>query len=135
MSTQYPDDLLYTKDHEWARIEQRGDTRIATIGITRFAVEQLGDVTQIELPKEGESVKQAEIFGSVESVKAVSDLFAPLSGKVVKVNSPLGDSPEYVNEDPYDEGWMIQIALANADELKGLMDADTYQTFVKEQAE
>ncbi|HET6284583.1 MAG TPA: glycine cleavage system protein GcvH [Polyangia bacterium] len=135
MSTQYPDDLLYTKDHEWARIEQRGDTRVATIGITRFAVEQLGDVTQIELPKEGESVKQAEIFGSVESVKAVSDLFAPLSGKVVKVNSPLGDSPEYVNEDPYDEGWMIQIALANADEVKGLMDADTYQTFVKEQAE
>jgi glycine cleavage system H protein len=135
MSTQYPDDLLYTKDHEWARIEERGDTRIATIGITRFAVEQLGDVTQIELPKEGESVKLAEIFGSVESVKAVSDLFAPLSGKVVKVNSPLGDSPEYVNEDPYDEGWMIQIALANADELKGLMDADTYQTFIKEQAE
>jgi glycine cleavage system H protein len=135
MSTQYPDDLLYTKDHEWARIEQRGDARVATIGITRFAVEQLGDVTQIELPKEGESVKQAEIFGSVESVKAVSDLFAPLSGKVVKVNSPLGDSPEYVNEDPYDEGWMIQIALANADEVKGLMDADTYQTFVKEQAE
>ncbi|HEY2900456.1 MAG TPA: glycine cleavage system protein GcvH [Polyangia bacterium] len=135
MSTLYPDDLLYTKDHEWARIEDRNGGKVATIGITKFAVEQLGDVTQIELPKEGEAVKQAEIFGSVESVKAVSDLFAPLSGKVVKVNSPLGDSPEYVNEDPYDEGWMIQIALANADELKGLMDADAYQTFVREQGE
>lgn len=136
MSTLYPDDLLYTKDHEWARIENgAAGAKVATIGITRFAVEQLGDVTQIELPKEGEAVKQAEIFGSVESVKAVSDLFAPLSGKVVKVNSPLGDSPEYVNEDPYDEGWMIQIAVANTDELKGLMDADAYQAFVKEQGE
>ena len=135
MSTLYPDDLLYTKDHEWARIEERGETRVATIGITRFAVEQLGDVTQIELPKEGESVKQAEIFGSVESVKAVSDLFAPLSGKVVKVNSPLGDSPEYVNEDPYDEGWMIQIAVSDAGELDHLMDAEAYQAFLQEQGE
>jgi glycine cleavage system H protein len=136
MSTLYPDDLLYTKDHEWARVENgAGGGKLATIGITRFAVEQLGDVTQIELPKEGEAVKQAEIFGSVESVKAVSDLFAPLSGKVVKVNSPLGDSPEYVNEDPYDEGWMIQIAVSNADELAGLMDADAYQAFLKDQGE
>src|SRR5437899_5145629 len=135
MSTLYPDDLLYTKDHEWARVEDRDGGKVATIGITRFAVEQLGDVTQIELPKEGESVKQAEIFGSVESVKAVSDLFAPLSGKVVKVNSPLGDSPEYVNEDPYDEGWMIQVALSNAKELEALLDAAAYQTFLREQAE
>ncbi|HVR61776.1 MAG TPA: glycine cleavage system protein GcvH [Polyangia bacterium] len=135
MSTLYPDDLLYTKDHEWARIEDGAGGKVATIGITRFAVEQLGDVTQIELPKEGEAVKQTEIFGSVESVKAVSDLFAPLSGKVVKVNSPLGDSPEYVNEDPYDEGWMIQIAVSNAAELDGLMDADAYQAFLKEQGE
>lgn len=135
MSTLYPDDLLYTKDHEWARIEDGPAGKVATVGITRFAVEQLGDVTQIELPKEGEAVKQAEIFGSVESVKAVSDLFAPLSGKVVKVNSPLGDSPEYVNEDPYDEGWMIQIALGNADELKGLMDSDAYQAFLKDQGD
>jgi glycine cleavage system H protein len=108
---------------------------VATIGITRFAVEQLGDVTQIDLPKEGETVKQGEVFGSVESVKAVSDLFAPFTGKVAKINSPLGDSPEYVNEDPYDEGWMIQIALTNPDEIRGLMDADTYQTFLREQSE
>ena len=135
MSAQYPDDLFYTKDHEWARIEDRDGTKVATIGVTRFAVEQLGDVTQVDLPKEGESVKQAEVFGSVESVKAVSDLFAPLTGKVVKVNSPLSDSPEYVNEDPYDEEWMIQIAVNNAKELDALLDAEAYQAFLREQAE
>jgi glycine cleavage system H protein len=135
MSATYPDDLLYTKDHEWARVEDKDGQKLATIGISRFAVDQLGDVTQVELPKEGEALKQAEVFGSVESVKAVSDLFAPLSGKIVKVNSPLADSPEYVNEDPYDEGWMIQVALANPDELKALMDAEAYQTFIREQAE
>ena len=131
MSGQYPNDLLYTKDHEWARI----DGANATVGVTRFAVEQLGDVTQVDLPKEGETVKQGEIFGSVESVKAVSDLFAPLTGKVVKVNSPLADSPEYVNEEPYEEGWMIQIELTKPEETKELMDADAYQEFLKETAE
>jgi glycine cleavage system H protein len=131
MSGQYPSDLLYTKDHEWARI----DGKNATVGVTRFAVEQLGDVTQVDLPKEGETVKQGEIFGSVESVKAVSDLFAPLTGKVVKVNSPLAESPEYVNEEPYEEGWMIQIELSKPEETKELMDADAYQEFLKETAE
>src|SRR5262245_55715884 len=135
MSAIYPDDLYYTKDHEWARLETRDGRKVVTIGITRFAVDQLGDVTQVELPKEGESVKQAEVFGSVESVKAVSDLFAPVSGKVVKVNSPLADSPEYVNEDPYDEGWMIQVAVSNAKELDGLLDAGAYQAFLREQGE
>jgi glycine cleavage system H protein len=135
MSAQYPDDLLYTKDHEWARVEDKGGQKVATIGITRFAVEQLGDVTQVELPKEGETLKSAEVFGSVESVKAVSDLFAPISGKIVKVNSPLRDSPEYVNEDPYDEGWMIQVALSNPKDLDGLMDAESYQSFLREQGE
>jgi glycine cleavage system H protein len=135
MSAQYPDDLFYTKDHEWARLEERDGQKLATIGVTRFAVEQLGDVTQVDLPKEGETVKQADVFGSVESVKAVSDLFAPLTGKVVKVNSPLADSPEYVNEDPYDEGWMIQIAVADAKELDGLMGAEAYQAYLKDQGE
>jgi len=135
MSATYPDDLLYTKDHEWARVETRTDQKVATVGITRFAVDQLGDVTQVELPKEGETVKQGEVFGSVESVKAVSDLFAPISGKVLKVNSPLADSPEYVNEDPYDEGWMIQVALGDAKELDGLLDAEAYQAFLREQGE
>lgn len=131
MSGQYPNDLMYTKDHEWARI----DGKVATVGVTRFAVEQLGDVTQVDLPKEGETVKQGEIFGSVESVKAVSDLFAPLTGKVVKVNSPLAESPEYVNEEPYEEGWMIQIELTKLEEVKELMDADAYQDFLKESGE
>ena len=135
MSALYPDDLYYTKDHEWARIEDRDGQKVATIGVTRFAVEQLGDVTQVDLPKEGESVKAADVFGSVESVKAVSDLFAPVTGKIVKVNSPLADSPEYVNEDPYDEGWMIQVALSNTKELDGLLDAASYQAFLAEQGE
>jgi glycine cleavage system H protein len=135
MSAQYPDDLYYTKDHEWARVEDRDGTKVATIGVTRYAVEQLGDVTQVDLPKEGESVKVAEVFGSVESVKAVSDLFAPVTGKVIKVNSPLADSPEYVNEDPYDEGWMIQVAVSNAKELDALLNAEAYQAFLREQAE
>ena len=129
MSDQYPEDLLYTEDHEWARIEGN----IATIGITRFAVDNLGDVVQVDLPREGETLKQRDIFGSVESVKAVSDLFSPVSGKVLKVNSPLTDSPEYVNEEPYDGGWMIQIELAAPDETKGLMNAEAYETFLNEQ--
>ena len=129
MSDKYPSDLLYTEDHEWARVEGK----LATIGVTQFAVDQLGDVTQVELPREGESLKQGEAFGTVESVKAVSDLFAPLTGKVTKVNTPLHDSPEYVSEDPYDGGWMIQVELANAEELKKLMSPEAYETFLKEQ--
>jgi glycine cleavage system H protein len=129
MSENYPEDLLFTEDHEWARVEGN----IATVGITQFAVDQLGDVTQVDLPREGEKLKQRDVFGTVESVKAVSDLFAPLSGKVVKVNTPLQDSPEYVNEEPYDGGWMVQIELSNPEELQRLMNAQAYEAFVKEQ--
>jgi len=128
----FPDDLLYTEEHEWARIEDKGATKLATIGVTEFAVAQLGDVTQVDLPREGELLKQGVVFGSVESVKAVSDLFAPLSGKVVKVNSPLTDSPEYLNQEPYDGGWMIQIELTNPDEVSKLMAATPYRDFVKD---
>ena len=129
MSDAVPADLLYTKEHEWARVEGK----IATVGITKFAVEQLGDVTQVDLPKEGESIKKDDVFGTVESVKAVSDLYAPLSGKIVKVNTPLGDSPEYLSDDPYDEGWMIQVEMSNPSELDGLMSAADYAKFIKEQ--
>jgi glycine cleavage system H protein len=128
MSDTYPNDLLYTEDHEWARLEGN----LVTVGVSQFAVGQLGDVTQVDLPREGEMLKQHDAFGSVESVKAVSDLFAPVSGKVVKVNTTLQDSPEYVNEDPYDGGWMIQIELSSPDELKKLMDGTTYEAFLKE---
>jgi glycine cleavage system H protein len=131
MSGQYPTDLLYTKDHEWARLSGN----VATIGVTRFAVDQLGDVTQVDLPKEGETFRQGDVFGTIESVKAVSDLFAPLSGKVVKVNTPLAEAPQNVNEEPFDEGWMIQMELSKPDEAKALMDADAYQEFLKESAE
>jgi glycine cleavage system H protein len=131
MSDKYPSDLLYTEDHEWARVEGK----LVTIGVTQFAVDQLGDVTQVELPREGEALKQGEAFGTVESVKAVSDLFAPITGKVTKVNSPLVDSPEYVSEDPYDGGWMIQVELGNPDELKKLMTPDAYEAFLKEHEE
>lgn len=131
MSDNYPSDLLYTEDHEWARIEGN----VATVGITQFAVEQLGDVTQVDLPREGETVKQGDVFGSVESVKAVSDLFAPLTGKVLKVNTPLADSPEYVNEDPYDQGWLIQIEFSGGAETEKLMTPDAYETFVRENAD
>ncbi len=129
MSDQIPEDLLYTEDHEWARIEGK----VATVGITQFAVEKLGDVIQVDLPREEETLKQRDVFGSVESVKAVSDLLAPLSGRVLKVNSPLSDSPEYVNEEPYDGGWMIQIELSNLEETKKLMDATAYEAFVNDQ--
>jgi glycine cleavage system H protein len=133
MSNEYPDGLRYTKEHEWARIETQGDRKLVTIGITRFAVEQLGDITQVDLPKEGESITKDQVFGTVESVKAVSDLFAPCSGKVVKVNDPLSDSPENVNEEPYDEGWMIQVEPANTADIDALMSASEYLSFLKEQ--
>ncbi len=129
MSNEYPEGLRYTKEHEWARV----DGNKVTIGITRFAVEQLGDITQVDLPKEGETIKKDEVFGTVESVKAVSDLFAPCSGKVVKVNDPLSDSPEYVNDEPYDEGWMVQVEVNDPAELSHLLDAAQYQAFLKDQ--
>jgi glycine cleavage system H protein len=131
MSEDVPNDLLYTEDHEWIR--QEGN--LVTVGITQFAVEQLGDVTQVDLPREGEVLKKRDVLGSVESVKAVSDVYAPISGKVVKVNSPLQDSPEYLNEEPYDGGWMIQIEMAKPEELKELMNGLAYEEFLKERGE
>ena len=128
MSNTYPDDLRYTRDHEWAR---RDGNRV-TIGITQFAVGQLGDITQVDLPREGETITAKSVFGSVESVKAVSDLFAPVTGTVVRVNDPLRDSPETLNEDCYDEGWMITIELSNPSELDELMDAPQYLQYLKE---
>jgi glycine cleavage system H protein len=131
MSDTYPAELLYTKDHEWARVEGPA----ATIGITKFAVDQLGDITMVELPKEGTTFKRGEVIGTVESVKAVSDIYAPLSGKVAKVNDVLENSPEYLNQDPYDEGWMIQVEVANPAELKDLLDPKAYAALVDEHGE
>lgn len=125
----YPDDLLYSKEHEWIRVKDKR----AQVGITRFAVEQLGDVTMLELPNEGDKVTKDEVFGTVESVKAVSDLFAPVTGTVVRVNTPLNDTPEAVNEDPYDEGWLIEIEMSDSSETGELMAPDAYGKYVAEQ--
>ena len=129
MSDEYPADLYYTKDHEWARVN--GD--VAVIGITRFAVEQLGDVTQVELPDEGETVTKGEVFVTVESVKAVSDLYAPMTGTVMRTNTPLNESPQYINEDPYDEGWMIEVKIVDKAHLEELMSAKDYQAFIADE--
>lgn len=125
----FPDDLRYTREHEWAR---RKGKNIA-VGITEYAQDQLGDVVYLELPDVGDPVKKGESFGVVESTKAVSELFAPVSGKVVEVNDPLADAPETINEDPYEEGWMVVIEPSDPAELDALMDAKAYQAFLEEQ--
>jgi glycine cleavage system H protein len=130
MSDNIPADLRYTKEHEWVRT----DGNVVTVGITKFAVEQLGDITQVDLPREGESFNQDDVIATVESVKAVSDVYAPVAGKVLKVNSPLGDSPEYLSDDPYDEGWMFQLEVKDAKQLEALMTAEAYGKFVAEQS-
>lgn len=119
----YPEELRYTKEHEWARVEGGR----ARVGITAYAQEQLGDVVFVELPKVGTRVARMKTFGVVESVKAVSDLYAPLSGEVVEVNAELAKKPELVNQEPYGRGWMIVIAVANPGEVDGLLTARQYE--------
>jgi glycine cleavage system H protein len=123
----YPANLRYTKEHEWAQVE--GDR--ARIGITDYAQDQLGDVVFVELPKVGAPVRQMQGFGVVESVKAVSDLFAPLSGEVVEVNGDLAQHPEKVNQDPYGAGWLIAIKVADAKEVDRLMGAAKYEEYLR----
>lgn len=123
-----PTDLRYTKDHEWIRVE--GDE--ATVGITDYAAGQLGDIVFVELPAPGRTLEQFATFGVVESVKAVSDLFAPVSGEVLAGNDALANSPELVNGDPFGEGWMVRLRLADATELDGLLDAAAYDALTAE---
>jgi glycine cleavage system H protein len=123
----YPADLRYTREHEWARLEGKR----ARVGITHYAQDQLGDVVFVELPKVGAKVTQMQSFGVVESVKAVSDLFAPLSGVVAEVNEELTREPERVNRDPYGTGWLVVIELATAAEAEKLMTAQQYEEFLK----
>ena len=122
-----PDNLRYTKDHEWIRVE--GDR--GTIGITDYAQAQLGDVVFLELPAVGRTVSVGETFGTVESVKAVSELFSPVNGDVVETNDALVASPEAVNTDPYGKGWMLVVRLQDAAQVAGLMDAASYQALVE----
>jgi len=121
-----PTDLRYTTDHEWVRVE--GD--VATVGITAYAAEQLGDIVFVELPDPGRALEQAATFGVVESVKDVSDQDAPIAGEVIEGNADLGASPELVNSDPYGGGWMIRMRLSDRAQLDGLLDPDAYEALV-----
>jgi glycine cleavage system H protein len=121
-----PAELKYTKDHEWIKVD--GDT--VTIGITEFAQGELGDIVYVEVETEGETLPKEEVFGTVEAVKTVSDLFMPLSGEVAEFNELLEDAPEKVNTDPYGEGWMIKIKLSDSSEIDALLDADGYKEII-----
>ena len=121
-----PTDLRYTKDHEWVRVE--GDA--ATIGVTAYAADQLGDIVFVELPEPGRTLAQFAAFGVVESVKAVRDLFAPVSGEVTEANADLAANPELVNSDPYGGGWMVRIRLTDTGQLDDLLDHDAYDTLI-----
>jgi len=124
-----PDDVLVAETHEYVRMMD--DDRVR-VGISEFAASQLGDIVFVELPEIGQSFDQGESFGSIESVKAQSDLYMPVSGEVIAVNSQLGEEPEMVNDDPYNGGWMLEILISKQDELKSLMDPKTYQKTVEE---
>lgn len=120
---QVPKELWYTEEHEWIKVD--GD--VATIGITDYAQGELGDVVFVELPEIGSSVQQMQAFGTIEAVKAVSDLFAPVSGEIAEINEDLNNTPEIVNQDPYGQGWMIKIKMSNQEEVKKLLSADAYE--------
>ena len=128
---EFPDGLKYSKEHEWVLVEDK----IAIIGITEFAQHELGDVVYVELPEVGEKVVKDDPFGAVESVKAVSDVFAPVSGAVVEVNDVLPENPETINDDPYGDGWMIKVEMTDMDDLKDLMNAEEYAEYIEQQKE
>ncbi|HWP81417.1 MAG TPA: glycine cleavage system protein GcvH [Bacteroidota bacterium] len=122
----FPANLKYTKDHEWIRI----DGGFGWIGITDYAQSELGDIVFVELPAVGAKLEQGKTFGTIEAVKAVSDLYAPMSGEVVEINKEVQDSPEVVNKEPYERGWMIKVKIANSAELSSLLDADSYKKLI-----
>ena len=124
---EFPDDLKYTKDHEWIRVH---DDNTATVGITAFATSELGDIVYLDVESVDETIEQDGTFGSIEAVKTVSDLFMPVSGKVLEFNEALADTPEMVNKDPYGEGWIIKLELTNPEELDELADSPAYQEMI-----
>lgn len=124
---EFPEELKYSKEHIWVRVE-RGT---AVIGVTDFAQEELGLVACVELPEEGDELEQDDSFGSIEGRKTVAELYAPFSGTVESVNGELADNPGLINDDPYDSGWLVEVALSDPDELKGLMSADDYADYVE----
>ncbi len=123
----YPQENLYTKEHEWVHVDETK----ATIGITDYAQKELGDIVFVELPKVGDSITAEKSFGTVESVKAVSDIYAPLSGEVIAVNAKLQNSPEILNADPHGDGWLIQVRVVDRKETEGLMTAEEYEAFIR----
>jgi len=122
-----PENLKYTKEHEWISLD--GET--ATVGITDFAQRELGDIVYVEVDTEGEELDQDEVFGTVEAVKTVSDLFMPVKGEVLEFNEALEDEPELINKDPYGKGWIIKVKVSNPGDVEALLDADAYQKYVK----
>jgi glycine cleavage system H protein len=125
----YSEDNLYSKDHEWILVQ---DT-VGTIGITDYAQHELGDVVYVDLPEVGDTFEAGDPFGSVESVKAVSEVFCPIRGEVIEVNSKLEESPELINQSPHEKAWMIKVRIANPDELKELLSAEEYEEYLQEQ--
>jgi len=126
----YPQELLYTKEHEWIRVHES----TGTIGITDHAQKELGDIVFVELPQAGDQVTMKEAFGTIESVKAVSDLFSPVSGEVTSVNAKLQNAPELINSDPHGEAWLIKVKLTDRSQTEGLMTAEEYEAYVQEAA-
>jgi glycine cleavage system H protein len=127
----YSEDNLYSKDHEWVLVQ---DT-VGTIGITDYAQHELGDVVYVDLPEVGDTFEAGDPFGSVESVKAVSEIFCPIGGEVIEVNSKLEESPELINQSPHEKAWMIKVRITNPDELKELLSSEEYEEYLQEQAE
>jgi glycine cleavage system H protein len=128
---EFPEDLKYSREHEWVLVEGK----VATVGITDFAQDKLGDIVFVELPAVGDKVTKDEAMGVVESVKAVSDVYSPVSGTVIDINDDLPDSPDMINEDPYGDGWMVKIQMSDPTDLDDLMESDAYEGFVAEQEE
>ncbi len=124
---QFPENLKYTKEHEWIRIE---DNLVGVVGITEYAQSELGDIVYVELPQVGKVVKQLESFGTIEAVKTVADLFAPVSGEIIEVNENLKNSPDLINKDPYGEGWIVKIRIKDMNELNNLLSAEDYRKFI-----
>ena len=120
----FPAELKYTKDHEWVKIENG----VATVGITDFAQSELGDIVYVEVETVGETMEQEEVFGTIEAVKTVSDLFLPVTGEILEFNENLEDAPEVVNDDPYGEGWLIKVKVDNEEQLESLLSAEAYQS-------
>jgi len=125
----HPDDLKYTATHEWVKV----DGELATVGITDHAQSELGDIVYVELPEPGATIRKGDVFGTIESIKTVSDLCAPVSGEVVEVNDELPETPEQVNESPYSTGWMVIVKMDDPSEVEDLMSAEQYEMFIQEQ--